>query len=234
MGKLDGRLAVVTGTSRGIGRAIAVLFVKEGAHVAGCARSPESASFLDDLSPGERQRAVQAVCDVGSKEDVLRFRDDVQASMGALPDIVVNNAGIVARECMTMLSLETWNEVLGSNLTGTFLVSQAFASAMKTRGNGRIINLSSIAGRSGTPLLSAYCAAKHGVVGLTRAWAEELRSDGIAVNAICPGSVDTDMLKQGVPNAEPVMTPAEVARVALFLAADAPPALTGSCIDVFG
>jgi NAD(P)-dependent dehydrogenase (short-subunit alcohol dehydrogenase family) len=234
VGRLDGRLAVVTGTSRGIGRAIAVLFIKEGARVAGCARSPSGGTFLDDLTVEERRRAVQAVCDVRSKEDVLRFRDDVRATMGKQPDTVVNNAGIVARERVAALDLDTWNDVIASNLTGTFLVTQAFLPAMQACRSGRIINMSSIGGRSGTPLLSAYCAAKHGVVGLTRALAEELRPDGIAVNAICPGSVDTDMLKQGMPGGEPHMQSAEVARVALFLAVDAPLALTGSCIDVFG
>jgi NAD(P)-dependent dehydrogenase (short-subunit alcohol dehydrogenase family) len=83
-------------------------------------------------------------------------------------------------------------------------------------------------------MLSAYCAAKHGVVGLTRALAEEFRDDGIAVNAICPGSVDTEMLKQGIPDGAPKMTVEDIARTALFLAAEAPLALTGACIDVFG
>jgi NAD(P)-dependent dehydrogenase (short-subunit alcohol dehydrogenase family) len=233
MGQLDGRLAVVTGASRGIGRAIAALFVRAGARVAGCSRGTQAGSFLDDVTPDERNRCVHAACDVRAQGDVARFRDQVKTALGS-PDIVVNNAGIVARVSATTMALETWNDVLASNLTGTFLVTQAFLPTMRSRRAGRIINLASIAGRIGTPMLSAYCAAKHGVIGLTRALAEELRGDGITVNAICPGSVDTEMLRQGMPGGTPRMTVAEVARVALFLAADAPPALTGACIDVFG
>jgi len=232
VGDLEGRVVVVTGTSRGIGRAIAVLFAKQGARVAGCARGVRE-GFLDDLSPDERSRCVNATCDIRSGRDVTRFRDDVRATLGAA-EILVNNAGIVARESVLAMSEETWGDVLASNLTGTFLVTQAFLPAMKASRSGRIINLASIGGRSGTAMLSAYCASKHGVVGLTRSLAEEFRADGISINAICPGSVDTDMLKQGMPGGTPKMTADEVARVALFLAADAPSALTGACIDVFG
>ena len=98
--------------------------------------------------------------------------------------------------------------MIDSNLKGTFLVTRAFLPAMRARRGGRIINVASISGRQGTAGLTAYCAAKHGVVGLTRALAEELRPDGIAVNAVCPGSVDTDMLRVGMPGA----TPRHVAR----------------------
>jgi NAD(P)-dependent dehydrogenase (short-subunit alcohol dehydrogenase family) len=105
---------------------------------------------------------------------------------------------------------------------------------MRARGGGRIVNIASISGRQGTAELSAYCAAKHGVVGLTRALAEEVRADGIAVNAVCPGSVDTEMLRVGMPGARPDMSPGDVAGVVVYLACYAPVALTGAAIDVFG
>jgi 3-oxoacyl-[acyl-carrier protein] reductase len=232
-GKLAGQVAVVTGASRGIGRAIAALLASEGAAVAGCARRVSNGHFLDDLDLAQHARHLVAGCDVRRREDVIRFRDLVLARLGA-PDILVNNAGIVARASIETLPEETWDDVLATNLKSMFLVIQAFLPALRGRGRGRIINMGSIAGRRGTPLLGAYCAAKHGVVGLTRALAEELRPDGIVVNAICPGSVDTAMLTLGLPGAKAEMAPIEVARVALFLAADAPAAMTGQCLDIFG
>jgi 3-oxoacyl-[acyl-carrier protein] reductase len=231
--ELVGRLAVVTGASRGIGRATAVAFAKAGARVVGCARKAEGESFVDDLNADQRARCRLLSCDVRDAGQVGRLRDQVEGEFGPV-DVLVNNAGIVARAALEELSEHTWNDVVASNLTGTFLVTRAFLPGMKARRGGRIINLSSVAGRAGTPMLSAYCSAKHGVVGLTRSLAEELRDHGIAVNAICPGSVDTEMLGQGMPGATPKMTPADVAAVALFLATTAPSALTGACIDVFG
>ncbi len=217
---LAGKTAVVTGATRGIGRAVAAALAGAGARVAGCARRPEQGSDVYR-------------CDVGRADDVARFADDVIGRFGA-PDVLVNNAGIVARGRLDEMAVDSWDAVLDANLKGTFLVTRAFLPAMRARRAGRIVNIASISGRQGTALLTAYCAAKHGVVGLTRALAAELRGDGIAVNAVCPGSVDTAMLRAGQPGAKPDMSPEDVAGVVLYLAAEAPAALTGSCVDVFG
>jgi 3-oxoacyl-[acyl-carrier protein] reductase len=216
--RLAGQVAVVTGASRGIGRAIADVFGAAGARVAGCAR---------------RASGDVVACDVSKPADVARFADEVLRGYGP-PDVVVNNAGIVARGRLDEMPIETWYAVLEANLVGAYLVTRAFLPAMRGRRRGRIVNIASISGRQGTPGLTAYCAAKHGVVGLTRALAEEVRPDGIVVNAVCPGSVDTDMLKSGMPGAAPAMSAQDVANVAFYLAAFAPVALTGSCVDVFG
>jgi len=217
---LAGKTAVVTGASQGIGRAIAAALADAGARVAGCARNPGAGSGLYR-------------CDVAQADEVARFADDVLARLGP-PDVLVNNAGIVARGRLDEMPIDTWDAVVDANLKGTYLVTRAFLPAMRARRDGRIVNIASISGRQGTALLSAYCAAKHGVVGLTRALAAELRDDHIAVNAVCPGSVDTAMLRAGLPGAKPDMSPEDVAGVVLYLAAQTPPALTGSCVDVFG
>ncbi|HVT10309.1 MAG TPA: SDR family NAD(P)-dependent oxidoreductase [Polyangia bacterium] len=218
MSALAGKVAVVTGASKGIGQAAARLLAEAGARVAGCARHATGDTVA---------------CDVGNAADVDRFVADVLNRLGP-PDVLVNNAGIAARGRLDETPIQTWDAVMDANLRGTFLVTRGFLPAMRARRAGRVINVASISGRQGTANLTAYCAAKHGVVGLTRALAEEVREDGIAVNAVCPGSVDTEMLRVGMPGAKPDMSPGDVANVILYLAAYAPLALTGSCVDVFG
>ncbi|MBZ0236553.1 MAG: SDR family oxidoreductase, partial [Deltaproteobacteria bacterium] len=156
----------------------------------------------------------------------------LRAALGPA-DVLVNNAGMVVRAPAFTVDDATWRRQMAVNLDAVFYVTRAFADDLVARA-GRIINIASIAGRQGTALLTGYCASKHGVVGLTRALAEELRGARVAVNAICPGSVDTDMLREGHPGGTPNMTADDIARTAMFLAAEAPSALTGSCIDVFG
>jgi 3-oxoacyl-[acyl-carrier protein] reductase len=233
MDALAGKVAVVTGGSRGIGLAIAEAFAGAGARVAICGRDEQSlakaAAWITQTRVGAEVMWVR--CDVSRFADARHLHAAVDKQLG-VPDVIVNNAGTVVRKTLDELSEDEWDSVVGVNLKGTFNVTRVFLPQMRARRSGRIVNVASISGRQGTARLTAYCAAKHGVVGFTRALAEEARDFGIQVNALCPGSVDTEMLKgSGFPA---LMSAAEVANVALYLAAYAPAALTGSCVDVFG
>jgi NAD(P)-dependent dehydrogenase (short-subunit alcohol dehydrogenase family) len=231
-GPLAGGTAVVTGASRGIGRAIALRLAEAGADVALWAREVPPLQRVADEVTALGARAQVTSCDVADPAAVHRAAELVRANLAPVT-IVVNNAGIVVRKPTVALSDAEWRRVLAVNLDGSFYVTRAFLPDL-IRASGRVINISSISGREGTALLSAYCAAKHGVIGLTRALAEELRAAKVSVNAICPGSVDTAMLREGMPGASSDMSPDDIARTALFLAHAAPSALTGACIDVYG
>jgi NAD(P)-dependent dehydrogenase (short-subunit alcohol dehydrogenase family) len=231
-GPLSGGTAVVTGASRGIGRAIALRLAEAGADVALWARDAGALQRVADEVSAVGGRALPIVCDVTESSAVDAAAEQVRSVLAPVA-LVVNNAGAVLRKPTASISDAEWRRVMAVNLDGTFHVTRAFLPDL-TRAGGRIINISSIAGREGTALLAAYCAAKHAVIGLTRALAEELRAAKVSVNAICPGSVDTVMLREGMPGARPDMSPDDIARTVLFLAHAAPSALTGSCIDVFG
>ena len=231
-GPLAGSTAVVTGASRGIGRAIALRLAEAGAEVALWARDSTALRSVSAEITAARGKARAIVVDVTDADAVNRASDLVRATMPGVRT-VVNNAGVVLRKSTESITDAEWRNVLAVNLDGTFYVTRAFIPDLE-RTQGRVINISSISGREGTSLLAAYCAAKHGVIGLTRALAEELRAAKVSVNAICPGSVDTAMLREGMPGARPDMSPDDIAKTALFLAHAAPQALTGSCIDVFG
>lgn len=233
---LAGVTAIVTGASRGIGRSIAHRLAGAGAEVALWSRDlPALRAVAAEIEQaGGRAQAI--ACDVTDSAQVNGAADLVRQTMAPVR-IVVNNAGSVVRKASVALTDADWRKTLATNLDGTFFVTRAFLVDL-TRSGGRVINIASIAGREGTPMLAAYCAAKHGVVGLTRALAEELRAAKVSVNAICPGSVDTAMLREGLPGAVPAMTTDDIASAALFLASPpphgAPDAMTGSCVDIFG
>lgn len=229
---LAGSTAVVTGASRGIGRAIALRLAEAGAEVALWARDANALRGVasEITAAGGKARAI--VVDVTESDAVHRAAELVRATMPPVRTIV-NNAGSVLRKATSAITDAEWRRVMAVNLDGTFFVTRAFLPDLE-RTMGRVINIASRAGREGTSLLASYCAAKHGVVGLTRALAEEYRTAKVSVNAICPGSVDTAMLREGLPDARPDMSPDDIARTALFLAHGAPAALTGACIDVYG
>jgi NAD(P)-dependent dehydrogenase (short-subunit alcohol dehydrogenase family) len=232
IGPLAGSTAIVTGASRGIGRAIAMRLAEAGAEVALWARDQGALRMVAGEITAARGKARAIMVDVTDSEAVNRASDLVRATMPPVRT-VVNNAGAVLRKSTEAMTDEDWRRVMAVNLDGTFYVTRAFIEDLE-RNQGRVINISSISGREGTSMLAAYCAAKHGVIGLTRALAEELRTAKVSVNAICPGSVDTAMLREGMPGARPDMSPDDIAKTALFLAAQAPSALTGACIDVYG
>lgn len=232
IGPLSDSTAIVTGASRGIGRAIALRLAEAGAEVALWARDSAALRQVASEITANRGKARAIMVDVTDSDSVNRAADLVRATMPPVRT-VVNNAGMVLRKSIESVTDDEWRKVMAVNLDGTFFVTRAFVEDLE-RNQGRVINISSISGQQGTSLLAAYCAAKHGVIGLTRALAEELRTAKVSVNAICPGSVDTQMLREGMPGAKPDMSPDDIAKTALFLAHVAPPALTGACIEVYG
>jgi NAD(P)-dependent dehydrogenase (short-subunit alcohol dehydrogenase family) len=183
--------AVVTGGGSGIGAAVAERLLAEDRHVTLMGRSLErllaQQAKLGDV-------AVQ-VCDVTDENSVT----DAFAAVGEV-DILVNNAGQVETAPVTRTSLELWQRLLTVNLTGTFLCSRAVLPGMLARGRGRIVNVASTAALKGYAYVAAYCAAKHGVLGLTRALALEVATKGVTVNAVCPGYTETDIVAQAVDN----------------------------------
>jgi 3-oxoacyl-[acyl-carrier protein] reductase len=226
--------AVVTGAGRGIGRATALRLARRGLSVALLARSrdeiEETARLVRELEQPE-VRAMSVVCDVADGGAVTRACAEVVAALGA-PRVLVNNAGVVRRARLDELSVADWDAVIDVNLKGTFLMTRALLPAMRARGRGRVVNVASISATVGTPRQAAYNAAKWGVVGLTKSLALELHGTGLQALAVLPGAVDTEMLKGS--GFAPQMTPDDVAGTLVYAALDAPDAMNGSAIEVFG
>ena len=187
---LDGKIAVVTGGSRGIGRAIVDGLLAEGAKVAFCSKSQAS---VDEAlqSRGERKDVLGRAVDVGNPAAVARFFQDVDKNFGGL-DILVNNAGLGIFAPVSDLTVESWNEVMATNLHGVFYCSREALGRMRQRGGGTIVNISSLAGKNPFAGGSAYNASKFGLTGLSEAMMLDHRREGIRVSYIMPGSVVTD------------------------------------------
>jgi NAD(P)-dependent dehydrogenase (short-subunit alcohol dehydrogenase family) len=254
--KLTNKLAFITGGGRGIGRAIAWVFAREGASVAVAARTREQVEAVAKEIVEQFDAGSLAVeCDVANRKSVERAFDVAKEKFGRGPDILVNNAGIAETAPFMKSDEEMWERHLNINLGGTMRCAQFTLPEMIERGWGRIINIASIAGKTGAPYISAYSASKHGVLGLTRSLALEVAAKGVTVNAICPGYVDTEMTSRGIENivaktgtaAEEALaalkrmspqnrlvTSEEVAALALLLASDEGRGINGQAINVDG
>lgn len=190
--KLDGKVAVVTGASKGLGKAMALALGEAGASVALVART---AGPLTDAEAAVRQRGGNAkafAADVGREADVRKLEDAVMRTFGAV-HILVNNAGINVRKPLVEFTLEEWQRVMDTNLTSVFLMCRSFVPRIQGRGYGRIINIASTMSHVSIPARSAYSASKAALLGLTRALALELAGDAITVNSISPGVFATEM-----------------------------------------
>ena len=226
-GRLEGRTAVVTGGGRGIGAEVARELTRRGARVTVFARGQAELDAV--VASGRAALAVSG--DVSSEGDVLRLRASHERVLGPC-DVLVHAAGILERGRVETLDPAAWRRVLEVNLTGAFLVTRAFLPGMRARCRGRIVAIASISAHVGTPEGSAYNASKWGLVGFAKSLGEELRGSGVQVLTVSPGSVDTRMLAQTP--FPPVMQPEEVARVVGWCAAEAPDAMNGGDVEVFG
>ena len=257
---LEGRVAVITGGGRGIGRAIAERFYREGAKVAIASRNAKTLQTVAmELNKGDH-RIVPFRCDVTSRDEVEVLFGNVIEVWDRV-DILVNNAGMSGMTSATPApdgsddAEARFRQILDVNLNGMFSCVREAAPHMPEDGRGRILNLSSVLGKFGVAGYSGYCASKHGVIGMTKALALEMAPRKITVNALCPGWVETDMALEGVKagaerdgitpeefrrRAEQrvplgrFIEPQEVASLALFLASDAGAGITGQAINLDG
>jgi len=231
---LRGRVAVVTGASRGIGRATAEAMAQAGAHVVLAARGAQALTQLAAAIRESGGTATAAPGDLSRADDVNRVFAIADGLGGATA--LVCAAAVLSKVPFIQTTLETWEQTLATNLTGMFLCCRAAFRSMRTAGGGRIVNLASLSGVYGTekfPGLAAYNMSKYGVIGLTEAIAVEGRDYGISALCISPGAVDTEMLRQANPALKPGLKPADVAQLIVTLLDQPMDCFSGANIPLF-
>jgi 3-oxoacyl-[acyl-carrier protein] reductase len=243
VGKFDGKVAIITGGSRGIGRAVAVRLAAEGARVVFTYKSnEEAAAETEALAKAAGGSSVAIRADVSDPDTAERVAKDAMAAFGRI-DILVSNAGIVHNDLMMRMSRDHWRDVIDTNLSGAYYMAQAVTRPMLKAKGGRIIFITSVVGQAGNAAQTNYAASKAGLIGLTMSAAKELGSRNITVNAIAPGAIDTDMNAPYRAEIEAALsqvplgrigTPEDVAGAVSFLASDDASYITGQVLAVDG
>jgi NAD(P)-dependent dehydrogenase (short-subunit alcohol dehydrogenase family) len=251
---LNNKIALVTGGGRGIGEACAVALAEAGADVAICSRSSTEINAVAEKIRAMGRRTMTVVCDVTNAGQIRQMAEEVGSQFGAV-EILVNNAGLGRSHRFVDHPDELWDQMLAVNLTSVYHVTRAFVPKMIEMRRGRVVNIASVMSKIGGKYVAAYTAAKHGVLGLTRALAVELVGYNITVNAVCPGYVNTPMTddnvanivaRTGMPETEArkaletlspqnrLIEPEEVAAVVVMLAGDIAQGINGQAINVDG
>jgi NAD(P)-dependent dehydrogenase (short-subunit alcohol dehydrogenase family) len=242
---LQDRVAIVTGASQGIGRAIAVELARVGAHVVACSRRGSAVEAVAEAVRAEGRRALGIACDVGEAQQVDEVVARTVGEFGRI-DLLVNNAGYRIRSPLEDLPHEEWDAMVRINLTSVFLFCQAVGRVMIRQRSGKIVNVSSVAGRSGARGMAAYAAAKAGVTVLTQSLGAEWAKHGITVNAVSPGPVETEGVLEvwktpemiaRAPREVPLQRlgrPEEIAWAVIFAASDLASFMTGETIYISG
>jgi 3-oxoacyl-[acyl-carrier protein] reductase len=237
------KLALVTGASRGIGKAIAMGLGNSSAVVVGSATTPEGAAKITEYLKAANIKGMGVVLNLSNPESITAALQTIETQFGSIA-ILVNNAGITADNLFLRMKDEEWERVIDANLSGVFRITKACVKNMLKARWGRIINISSIVGISGNPGQTNYCAAKAGVIGFSKALAKEIASRNITVNVVAPGFIDTDMTKdlpetsktkllEQIPMAR-MGSADDIANAVLFLAAESSSYITGATINVNG
>ncbi|PKG81781.1 3-oxoacyl-ACP reductase [Colwellia sp. 75C3] len=243
MFSLEGKIALVTGASRGIGKAIATQLQSLGATVIGTATSANGANNITEYLTADNGSGMGLVLNVTSDESIAEMFAAIKEAHGSI-DILVNNAGITRDNLFMRMKDDEWSDIIETNLTSVFKVSKAAIRPMMKKRTGRIINIGSVVGTMGNAGQVNYATAKAGLLGFTKALAREVASRGITVNTVSPGFIDTDMTqsltdeqKEGIFSQVPANRlgkPEEIASTVAFLASDAAAYVTGETIHVNG